>query len=134
MINNVSFGAQDFKSLISEPPANARAATAAAASVYPNDTYEKKGSLGGKIVKLTAGAAIIAGTLALLRGKVGSFKNVDLSTGIKAQGGIIAKAKYGIAKAGQAIIDGFMAVKSKIPFLSKKTADAAEAATEAVAK
>lgn len=132
MINKVSFGSKDFNALLAEPPASARANTVAAANVYDtaSDSFEKKKSFTGKVVGAAVKIGLVAAGLALLRGKIGAFKNVDLTNGIKGQEGILGKAKFAIAKAGDVCINAFKAIKAKIPFIGKKADQAAETVTK----
>lgn len=111
-VNGVSFGSQDFNTLIAQPPASS---PMAAAGMYYDepDTFENSSSSFGKKVAIGIGiAAAVAGGLALLRGKVSTFKDIDLSSGIKNQDSFMGKVKYGIAKAGQTVIDGCKYVQS----------------------
>ena len=121
-VNSVSFGAQDFNALIAEPPANSVMASTGMLESKP-DSFKKSGSTGGKILKTAIGLGVIAGGLALLRGKV---LNEIVLDGIKNQTGFMAKAKYGVAKAGQMVIDGWKYLTS---FFTKKAAEATPPAT-----
>lgn len=111
-VNSISFGNQDFNSLIAQPPASS---SMAAANMYYDepDTFESSSSSFGKKAAIALGATVaVAATLALLRGKVGAFKDIDLSSGIKNQDGFMGKVKYGVAKAGQTVIDGCQHVRA----------------------
>ena len=115
-VNAVSFG-NNFENLVAQPPANSAEAMAAA-TVMENDSYEGKKMSTGKKVAIGAGiVAAVAATLALLRGKVGAIKNIDLTQ--KADG-FMGKVKYGIAWAGQKVIDGYNAAKGLVTKLFKK--------------
>ena len=130
MISSVSFGSESFENLVAKEPANASTSTkpSAASGMYDDDRFERSGSSFTKKAVITVGAlAVIAGALALLRGKVETLKNIDVVNGaMKDQEGFTAKAKFVIAKAGQKVIDWSKAVWSHIPFVGKKGQDAVE--------
>lgn len=143
-IKGVSFGNQDFNALIAEPPATSPMAAAGMYEAEP-DTFEKSGT-GKTIAKTVIGLGVLAGALALLRGKTEALSKIDLEAGLKAQEGIWAKTKFVAAKAGQAVLDGAKHVqaifskKAKLEIVDKKLAkatselDAAKTAQESAQK
>ncbi len=102
-INSItSFRANNLEAAMAELPANVNTVIASR-SIEP-DTYEKSESSCGKtIAKSLIGIGIVAATLGLLRGKVEMFKKIDLTKGMSGQEGILAKANYCVAKAGDFI-------------------------------
>ena len=127
MISSVSFGSETVESLVGKEPTYTAGKPAAASRVYDDDRFEKSSSSVGKTIGgIVITAAVVAGALALLRGKVQTFKDVDLTKTMKDQEKFTGKVKFAVAKAGEAVINAGKYVYNHIPFIGQKGEAAAK--------
>ena len=127
MISSVSFGSETVESLVGKEPTYSAGKPSAASRVYDDDRFERSSGSAGKTVgKVVIAAAVVAGALALLRGKVQTFKDVDLTKTMKDQEKFTGKVKFAVAKAGEAVINAGKYVYKHIPFIGKKGEAAAK--------